>query len=231
MIGGMRKKKKLFDMGGVPDDVMTPGGGLGGGVPSMEEEQKPGFFGEGGIGRGIIGVLGDTLSQSAGGQGTFIPNLYRQKQMDLRQRNAEQARAADMQDWQTKQDYTRANPKPQSPTALQKDYEWLKQNQPGLAEQYLQNKVTAPPVVISNPDGTKTIMPAGMIPRGNRPTKPVGKLRPVQATTQNTPAPSLGPNGMPQMLSRQQYQAVVNSLGKAKTDEWIAKNNVQVGAQ
>lgn len=62
------------------------------------------------------------------------------------------------------------------------------------------------------------------------PVAPVGPLTPIGPTTQNTPAPQLGANGMPTVLTRAQYQATVNELGQAATDAWVARNNVTVRA-
>lgn len=42
------------------------------------------------------------------------------------------------------------------------------------------------------------------------------------------PAPALGANGMPSVLTSQQYQAIVDVKGKAATDEWAARNGVTV---
>jgi hypothetical protein len=44
----------------------------------------------------------------------------------------------------------------------------------------------------------------------------------------NTPAPDLGANGMPQVISMQQYQAIAGQKGKAATDAMLARNNIQV---
>lgn len=49
-----------------------------------------------------------------------------------------------------------------------------------------------------------------------------------EPTTQNTPAPELNARGMPASLTRQQYQATVNALGQAATDDWMRRNNIVV---
>lgn len=64
--------------------------------------------------------------------------------------------------------------------------------------------------------------------KGGNPSDP-NSWEPVEPTIQNTPAPQVGANGMPTMLSRQQYQATVASMGKAATDAWMQRNNVRVG--
>lgn len=47
-------------------------------------------------------------------------------------------------------------------------------------------------------------------------------------TVENTPAPTLGANGMPATLTRQQYQAVVAAKGQAATDAWARRNGIRV---
>jgi hypothetical protein len=46
--------------------------------------------------------------------------------------------------------------------------------------------------------------------------------------TVGVPAPTLGANGLPQQLTQDQYQAVVQSLGKDKTDAWARQNNIRI---
>ena len=46
-----------------------------------------------------------------------------------------------------------------------------------------------------------------------------------------TPAPAIGANGMPATLTRSQYQATVNSMGKAATDAWMQRNNITLSGQ
>lgn len=46
---------------------------------------------------------------------------------------------------------------------------------------------------------------------------------------ENTPAPTLGNNGMPSFLTPEQYQATVAAMGKEQTDAWARRNNVRIG--
>lgn len=45
------------------------------------------------------------------------------------------------------------------------------------------------------------------------------------------PAPEVGANGMPARLTPAQYAEVVRVKGKAKTDEWMRRNNITVSGQ
>jgi hypothetical protein len=58
-----------------------------------------------------------------------------------------------------------------------------------------------------------------------------GQAGQQQPTIQNTPAPALGPNGMPTVLTREQYQAVEAARGTAATAEWAMRNNIKVIAR
>nr|WP_293854464.1 hypothetical protein [Sphingomonas sp. SCN 67-18] len=40
---------------------------------------KPSFFGQGGTGRQIVGILGDALSAAGGGQGVYAPMMQQQR--------------------------------------------------------------------------------------------------------------------------------------------------------
>ena len=55
------------------------------------------------------------------------------------------------------------------------------------------------------------------------------KRKPASADPRaGVPAPSLDASGKPKTLTRAQYQAVVQSKGKAKTDAWLQANNITV---
>jgi hypothetical protein len=59
-------------------------------------------------------------------------------------------------------------------TSMQRNYEFLKQTNPQLADSYLRNQAEGSPLVIDNGDGTKTIYPRGMIggQQGSAPPPP-----------------------------------------------------------
>jgi len=113
----------------------------------------------------IIGTLGDTLSQWGGGKGTFLPGLQMRQQQAAEAAQYQQQRADQYTDWERKQQYEAAHPSAGGGTALQQNYEYLKTIDPNAAESYLRTQTTAPPIVQTNPDGTKTIYPSGAIPQ------------------------------------------------------------------
>lgn len=78
-------------------------------------------------------------------------------------------------------------------TALQQNYEYLKTINPAAAESYLSAQTTAPPIVQTNADGTKTIYPAGQIPRpGAMPQRQVLQQLPPGVRPIGGGAPSQG---------------------------------------
>ncbi len=94
-------------------DLMPPITNQPLGIPTQQmPEQKPGFFGQGGIGRGIAGSIGDWLQQTNGLEATYGPAMAQRRQMEFLQQRAEQSRETDWQDYVHKQEYERANPKP-----------------------------------------------------------------------------------------------------------------------
>jgi len=115
----------------------------------------------------IIGTLGDTLTQWGGGQGSFLPGLARQKAAAAEAAQYQQQRADKFTDFQREYDYKAAHPTADAGTALRQNYEYLKTIDPNAAESYLRTQTTAPPIVQTNPDGTKTIYPAGAVPQAS----------------------------------------------------------------
>lgn len=99
------KGKGLFGAPMMGDNRASPGAGMVQQDATVPSYKKPS------TGQMIAGVIGDTLSQWGGGQGTFLPGLQ------MRQQQAEQAalyqrkRADDFTDWQQRQEYEAAHPK------------------------------------------------------------------------------------------------------------------------
>jgi len=99
------KPKGLFGASMMGDLRSAPAAGLVQQDATVPTYKKPS------TGQMIAGVIGDTLAQWGGGQGTFLPGLQ------ARQQQAEQAalyqrkRADDFTDWKAKQDYEAAHPK------------------------------------------------------------------------------------------------------------------------
>lgn len=118
--------------GGAPDTIpMSPAGDI----------PKPGFFDEGGLGRPILGGIGDALSTWGGGQ-----PVYAQAQQHKRAEELYGRRQADEQrQWMSRELWKRANPEPvKNDTA--NDFEYIKSILgEEAAKQYLQGK--ADPVV------------------------------------------------------------------------------------
>lgn len=57
-----------------------------------------------------------------------------------------------------------------------------------------------------------------------------GPVQPTapEPTMENTPQPTVGPNGLPQYLTPAQYTVISKQLGKDRTDAWIKQNNIVV---
>lgn len=144
--------------------------------------------------------------------GSIIQNRARDQrlaaQQQAQERLYERKRTDGMEDFKLKEKYKAEN----SPgTELQRNYEYLKSIDPQKADRFLERRSELPPVV--GPDGR-------LYPRTvpNRPTAPVGKITPIEGGS---------PQG--QVVTRQQYMAAVQAMGKEKTDAWLARNNIKVG--
>ncbi len=143
-----------------------------------DDKPKPKFFGQGGTGRAIAGYLGDALSRMGGGPSIYqqaIQQQHEEQQMQTRSLLADQL---ERQRWVSQQEWKKANPDPAAPTNTQRTYEYLKGIRPDLAEQWLTNQTTAPPLVVPNADGTRTLYPGGAIPRATAQPQVLQQLPP-----------------------------------------------------
>lgn len=69
---------------------------------------------------------------------------------------------------------------------------------------------------------SQSLDPQFRVPFGYQP------LAGAPANMQNTPAPPLGPNGVPAVLTQDQYRATVQQMGQEATDAYLQRNGVQV---
>jgi len=150
---------------------------------SFAPQKQPGqggFFKEGGMGRTIAGLIGDTLLQQADMAPVYAPMQRQKQQMQQEEAQWSRRRQSDMQDWQAKQAYEAAHPKPYR----------FQDNAGNLVELGADGQpktlFTDPtPKInyqrVNNPDGTFTMVPIPMggAPAGSAPTAPVGKLTPM----------------------------------------------------
>lgn len=110
---------------------MTPGVGMSA-VPAA----KPGFFGEGGLGRSIAGSIGDFLLQNSGMRPVFAPAMQerRQRQQQVADRQAAKLDAYEI--WKAQQAYKIAHP--DTPDIVER-MRALDTVEPGLGATYARN--------------------------------------------------------------------------------------------
>jgi hypothetical protein len=175
---------------GMPQVGQAPASGLFGQQaqqqlqqPMSQMVQQPqhggGFFAKDGLGPTIGGALSDWLLQANGLKPVVGPAQDARREYDQAVQLQAAKAAAAVQEHRANWDYDKAHP---GPTEVEQraDY-YRKIGRPDLAESYLVNGATAPPIVQKNADGTSTIYSQGMIPRGPSapPAAPVGKLTPI----------------------------------------------------
>lgn len=106
--------------------------------------KKPGFFSQGGVGRGIAGAIGDVLLQRGGNAPMYGPAMQQQNRLMQQQEQAEQQRQQEREDFIWKSQYERANPKPVNNDTVA-DYDFIRRTLGDkAAQQMLQNKVDPP---------------------------------------------------------------------------------------
>lgn len=85
---------------------------------AAQEPKKPGFFGEGGAGRGIAGAIGDYLLQTSGMRPIYAPQQQYKQHMANQQKLMEQQRQWGLQDYETHKQIDQRYPAPQAPDAF-----------------------------------------------------------------------------------------------------------------
>ena len=78
------------------------------------QQPKPGFFGQGGVGRGIAGSIGDVLMQYAGMQPIYGPGIQAEQQRAEQARERADSRLYDENTWMAHEKWKRDNPGPES---------------------------------------------------------------------------------------------------------------------
>lgn len=186
---GLKRKGGLF---GSSPMVTTPG--IGDGLTAAQEPlapAKPKFFGEGGVGRGIAGNIGDFLLQYSGMQPIYQPAMQQKQAMAYDEQKRERSR---LQDWNDKIAYAqweRDNPKPQAPTNFEQilDAAGVQGDERiKLLRMKAQNEAQGVPMAvdITNPDGSvgrQYIRPGSIGGAPTAPAAPIGKLKPYGGQT------------------------------------------------
>ena len=86
---------------------------------------------------------------------------------------------------------------------------------PGIAPQAIDR---------SSPNAADRTLTGLPLLTGRGPVQPTAP----EPTMENTPQPTVGPNGLPQYLTPAQYTVISKQLGKDRTDAWIKQNNIVV---
>ena len=176
------------------------GATLGNLVASPPQAAKPKFFGDGGMGRVLAGVIGDALAQNAGIQPLYAPAMRQRQQTEAEEAQWTRRRQTENEDWTRgqqaedarwtrQQQWKRDNP---DPSPMMRDAQAWQGMTPEQRTAYGQmREAGSGDVVTTLPNGQLYIGPksgiaaaltGGMAPSA-APPAPVGKLRPVGGPT------------------------------------------------
>jgi len=137
----------------------------------------------------VIGTIGDTLSQIGGGQGHYLEGLQQRQALAGQQAQYQQRRADEYADWEKKQAYEAAHPKPLAPDNFTQTLAaaGIDPASPQGRALYQQRAATlaspAPNFVSDGAGGGRWVTPpaVSLLPSGPGPTAPVGRLTPLGA--------------------------------------------------
>lgn len=198
MFGIRRKKQGMYggalgmpNPHGPPITPQEPQGEAGFGSPAMgaitqpmEPQGNPGFFDKGGMGQYALAAVSDFVDRRQGNNPQALAGMMQQQQYERMQaaKIADQQRAAsmkrqnDMADWQAKEQWKLDNPAPANNDTIA-DFEWYKGLSPEDKAVYREMK----PEYRQGADGRFYRIDTGGGATTAPPSKPVGKLRPVNA--------------------------------------------------
>lgn len=80
-----------------------------------QQPAKPKFFGQGGTGRNIAGMIGDVLLQQSGMRPIFTPAMQQRQAMQFEEGQYQRRRQDGFEDWKAKEAWERQNPAPRQP--------------------------------------------------------------------------------------------------------------------
>lgn len=212
--------------------------------PSAPEQptRKPGMFGRGGIGRTIIGSIGDALVQESGGQPVYAPAVQQRREMDFNLQKVREAQQAQLDRQIQLAQWKLQNPEPATPPPEQRAYEWFKGLPPEEKAQAIETLDQLRPKVIGNPlDGYRyEPRPRGGV-KGPADDAPI-----VEDGFQYTPGPGGRANqsnwkpvasasgmegGRQPAFTPEMYRGLVASLGQAEADAYLQGHGLMVGGR
>lgn len=240
-------KKGLFGKG-MPGATMT---GLGGGVFNMDgtpasmpqdatmrdsanlgtpsaAPQKSGFFGKGGVGRGIAGSIGDALLQQSGMAPIYAPQMQFQQVQAARQAEEQRRRAADLADYGAKKQIDQQYAGPAEAPAFIRNAEAFYQLSPEDQARVVSVQDIVNPMMRPGPDGQ--FYPIA------RP-RPVAQsdwdnAAPIGPTQQSAPAAPAAPILGAQTIGRREYGEMLTRRfagDQRAMNAWMAQNNILAG--
>lgn len=140
--------------------------------PRAAQATRPGFFGKGGRGWGILGVIGDGLQVAGGGRATYQDHMQQQQEYAQRLQELQAERQARQQERMMPRAEqvgdsigmldpstgsftpTYTAPSASSLPAEAKDLQWWQSLSPEQQRAYVQYKDTVSPIAVAGPTGT-----------------------------------------------------------------------------
>ena len=223
----------------------TPGAGYG--VPTAQPS-SPSFFGQGGVGRGIAGTIGDYLLQQAHMQPIYAPAMeqarkfHEQQVMAMQKQQAEMYAPREVGGNLVQMDHSGSfktlYSAPKQPQQDEFDRSAARLGIMPGSKAYLDaaqmnfDNHNDPAQIVSNGDGSYTpVLRSQMRGSGGAPQKPVGKLTLMPSMSPTQGGATLGGASTSHTMSSVQAAQMLSSFGpngQAAFQGWLTKNNIRI---
>jgi hypothetical protein len=165
---------------------------------------KPKFFGNGGVGRGIAGTIGDYLLQMNHMAPIYQQAVDHQRNVAAIAAQREADRAGEMSQYKAKHEYDVANPDPVAPTELEKNVAYLRSiDMNDIADAAL---AKAGAMSGTNAAGQPVVMnPSSLFPRQGQQAAPPGHMTDEQIAEMERQQGGAGSQAPRGFLGRRRY--------------------------
>jgi hypothetical protein len=191
--------------------------------PVMQQAQKPGAFGKGGWAWKIIGSIGDAITNTDGGQGTYIPHI-----LDLQKQTQDERKLQEQYAQQAALKQQELQAQAIAPTPEQK---LLADSANWTQDQWARHAALHPNTVMG-PDGPQLVDPRAILKTfgvGQPPAAPLTASDWYSAKPLNAASGTATPSGPSSTISQAEFLRLRQAMGPDKALNYIRSQNIAIG--